>query len=90
MPSARVIIANYNLCSCFRVPKDVPLLSNEENKFGKPWSWWIKWDTLGYVDDKGVEHEIEAYSSASEGDYDFKRPDSVNEDEHEFDSDDDE
>ena len=80
MPS-RVIVANYNLSSSFRVPKDVPLLSSEENKFGKPWSWYVMWDTLHYFDEEGEEHEIEAYCSASEDD--FKRPDSVEEGEDE-------
>jgi len=88
MPS-RVIVAYYNLASSFRVPKDVPLLSSAENdKCGgieTPWSWWIKWDTLHYIDDKGVEHSIEPYCAAS--DCDYKRPANVEEEEDESDDD---
>jgi hypothetical protein len=71
----RVILADYLLTSTFRVPKGVPLLEENENICDKAWSWWIKWDTLHYIDDKGVEHTIEAYCSAS--DDGFKRPDKV-------------
>ena len=74
----RVIRADYNLSSTFRVPKGVPLLSVEENDGEKAWSWWIKWDLLMYIDDKGVEHTIEPYSCASDDDY--KRPDAVSDD----------
>jgi len=77
----RVITARYDAYSDFRIPKNVPLLSVEDNEEGKPWSWWIKYDTLHYIDDKGEEHEIEAYFSASKDD-DFKRPSSVQEDEY--------
>ena len=81
----RVIRADYLLTSSFRVPKKVPLLSVEDNDGDKAWSWWVKWDTLHYIDDKGVEHEIEPYYSAS--DDDFKRPDKVDESDEETDED---
>jgi len=83
----RVITAKYNAYSDFRIPKNVPLLSVEDNESDKAWSWWIKWDKLNYVDDKGEHHEIKAYHSASE-DEEFKRPDDVQEDE--WDTDDEE
>lgn len=82
----RVIRADYLLTSTFRVPKNVPLLAENENDCDKAWNWWIKWDTLHYIDDKGVEHEIEAYYKASEG-HDFKRPDKAEESEEETDDD---
>lgn len=74
----RLITARYNACSDFRIPKNIPLLSVEDNVEDKAWSWWIKYDTLYYVDDKGEEHEIEAYHAASR-DEEFKRPESVHE-----------
>jgi hypothetical protein len=77
----RVITAKYNAYSDFRIPKNVPLLSVEDNESDKAWSWWIKWDKLNYVDDKGEHHEIKAFHSASE-DEEFKRPDDVQEDEY--------
>ena len=86
----RVILAQYISESCFRVPKNVPLLSKEDNEnkefWNKPWSWWIKWDTLHYIDDKGVEHSIQPEYSAT--DYDYKRPSDISEDEEPDDEDD--
>jgi midasin (ATPase involved in ribosome maturation) len=70
----RVIIARYEIQSDFRIPKNIPLLSYQDNddEGEKAWSWWIKWNTLHYRDDKGVEHEIEPYNNAR--DEDLKRP----------------
>jgi len=57
-----VIVAEYKTSSSFTVPKGVPLLPKAENEVKKfsnaPWTWWVIWDTLRYIDDKGVEHEI--------------------------------
>lgn len=55
------ITARYDAYSTFHIPNDIPLLSNEDNddEGVKAWSWWIKWNILHYIDDKGVEHEIE-------------------------------
>jgi hypothetical protein len=77
----RIITARYDAYSDFRIPKNVPLLDvgDYDNDGDKAWSWWIKWDTLCYIDDKGVEHEIKPYFSASK-DENFKRPSSVHED----------
>ena len=81
----RVILADYHLTSTFRVPKGVPLLEESENICDKAWSWWIKWDTLHYIDAEGDEHTIDAYHSASHSD--FKRPDKVEMEEEDTDDD---
>jgi hypothetical protein len=75
----RIITAKYDAYTDFHIPKNVPLLSVEDNESDKAWSWWIKWDELHYIDDKGEEHEIEAYRSAF--DCDLKRPDEITENE---------
>jgi len=77
----RVIIARYEVQSDFRIPKNIPLLSNEDNDGAgeKVWSWWIKWNTLHYIDDKGEVQTIEPYSDAR--DDDLKRPSFGEEDE---------
>ena len=76
----RTIIASYTVSSEWKIPKDIKLLSEEENKKAKgniPFSWWIKYDTLYYIDEDGEEQELEAEYKASESD--FKRPDEVTE-----------
>ena len=70
----RMLIATYYVSSGFKVPAHIPLLSVEENRKGqcgssRPWSWWIKYDTLHYYDDKGVEHLIEPEYRAYESDF---------------------
>ena len=73
--SYRTISAKYVIFSDWYIPKSIPLLPESENEFGKAWSWWIKWDTLHYYDDKLEEHTIEPDCAASRGDFDYKRPD---------------
>ena len=48
-------------CVTFRIPKDVTLLSEEESKASKyeaPFSWYVRYDTLYYIDANGNEQEI--------------------------------
>ena len=71
----RIISAKYIVYSDWYIPKSIPLLPESENESNKPWSWWIKYDTLHYLDDKLEEHTIEPDCAASRGDFDYKRPD---------------
>jgi hypothetical protein len=87
----RTIIARYSVSSEWKIPKELKLLSEEENKKAKgniPFSWWIKWDTLHYYDADGVEQELEAEYQASEH-TDFKRPDEMEEEDDEEEEDED-
>jgi hypothetical protein len=54
------------------LPEGVTLLSVEQNTGAVPWSWWIKWDTLYYLDADLKEHEVEG--TAVRDDQAFKRP----------------
>jgi hypothetical protein len=74
----RLITAHYNSSTSFKVPNDVPLLPASENAFGKPWSWYVMWDTLHYFDDKGEEHEIEPASEYEDLE-EKKRPERITE-----------
>jgi hypothetical protein len=70
----RMLIATYHVSSGFKVPPHIPLLSVEENREGpcgssRPWSWWIKYDTLHYYDAEGKEHLIEPEYRAYESDF---------------------
>ena len=71
----RKISAKYIVYSDWCIPKSIPLLPESENENNKPWSWWIKYDTLHYLDDKLEEHTLEPDCAASRGDFDYKRPD---------------
>jgi len=82
----RVILANYNLCDVFKIPKNIPLLSVEENNkvldnnlFNVPYSWYVRWGTLYYFDDKKNECKIKCYLNSS--DTSKKHPDSYESDE---------
>ena len=58
----RIITASYTTYIDFKIPKDLPLLSMEENnntKFGIPFSWYVRCYTLYYFDADGKEHEID-------------------------------
>ena len=87
----RTLYVEYCYTSIFKISSKIPLLTVEENNKVeenniKPWSWWIKWDTLHYIDDKGEEHTITPELSASEAD--FKHPsDNIQFDEDNVDSD---
>ena len=78
------VIAEYKCYAVFKIPKDITLLSvDENNKVGEenvPFSWWIKYDTLYYYDSncKVVKIECDNYASDS---HDYKRPDGVEIDE---------
>lgn len=57
----RIITASYIVYADFKVPDNVPLLSIKENDKVKdhetPWSWWIKYNVLYYVDaEKNIQH----------------------------------
>jgi hypothetical protein len=54
------VIAEYHAYGEFHLSKEITLLPPAENKEGKPWSWYIKWNTLYYLDAEGVEHEVES------------------------------
>ena len=48
-------------CITFRIPEDVTLLSEEESrksKYKAPFSWYVRYDTLYYIDADGNEQEI--------------------------------
>lgn len=59
------IIATFDTRVYFDVPKDVYLLSEDENEhaeddvYGK---WWIKWATLFYIDKSGTVNEITGHT----------------------------
>ena len=54
MPIQTVLVLHYNAYSTIKLPKEhaAKLKSGE-------WSFWIKWGTIHYKDNNGVEHEIE-------------------------------
>jgi hypothetical protein len=76
----------YTVYGSYSLPKSVKLLSVEENKkkenWGKPFSWYIIWDTLHYFDAEGKEHTVDGGGEQ----YDWKRPDddseAIYEDDH--------
>jgi hypothetical protein len=78
----RTITAVYKLTDVFHVPASIPLLSKEENDkvryVSKPWSWFIKFQTLVYYDADLKEHEIEPYDKA-DGQPDYKHWDEIEE-----------
>jgi hypothetical protein len=74
----RKIMVNYNVYGEFMIPKNIPLLSSDDNVPGLPFSWYVKWNTLHYLDADGNEMTIEPRYDLST---DFKCPDGVEEDE---------
>ena len=70
-------LINYAIYRCIRVPKELAkkLRENENTKYGLPYSWVLKRDTLYYFDADGNEHEIEAEDD-NEG-YNYKRADDI-------------
>jgi hypothetical protein len=85
----RVIYATYSSpYATFRIPNHIKLLSVEENNKVKdedvPFSWYIRWCVLHYLDENGDEHEIESVGD-EEHTIDWKRPKSVEEGEEEDD-----
>lgn len=70
-----VIHANYSVRDTFEIPDTVRLLPIHENVRGAPWSWWVVWGTLYYLDSLLVEHEIQPVYCASDAG-NFKRPSS--------------
>lgn len=74
-----IISATFVGNSYFKVPKGVPLLSMEENaKVDGPvaWSWYVRWNTLHYLDADLKEHEIAPYDNA-EDNINWKHPEDV-------------
>ena len=84
----RIFTASYISYLQVNIPKNLPLLSVEHNeaaKEGVPWSWYIRWGVLHYMDADGKEHQIEGGETCES---DYKRPDNVKEeDDGEDDSD---
>jgi len=80
----RVLIARYNNYSTFRIPKNLPLLSpddNEKAEWATPYSWGVKYGTLYYFDEKKEQQKIEVYCE----DTNVKYPADVEEEEEESD-----
>ncbi|MBJ62399.1 MAG: hypothetical protein CMB57_04020 [Euryarchaeota archaeon] len=71
------ITAEYNIYIPFKVP-DYLLKPEENNKVGFDvvGSWYIKWNTLHYINKDGEEVEVEALTE-TELAHDYKRPDAV-------------
>jgi hypothetical protein len=82
----------YTVYGSYSLPKSVKLLSVEENKKvgdeDKPFSWYIKWDTLHYFDAEGKKHTVIGRESDCD---DWKHPNEnsevIEEDEEEEDAD---
>ena len=55
----------YTVYCTFKLPEGVHLLTPSENRKAQekketvPFSWWIKWQTLHYIDAEGNECEVE-------------------------------
>jgi hypothetical protein len=69
-----IIYASYTYTTIFSLPKDVFLLSVEENTHRKRMeqvygSWWIKWDVLHYWDKDGKEIKIKSDEEIDEKKY---------------------
>jgi hypothetical protein len=78
----RTITASYIVTSEWKIPTKLNLLSEEENNKreneGKVGSWWIKWNTLFYIDENGIEKELEKYRNAYDADGDeYKWADTI-------------
>lgn len=64
-----VLEVSYNVYCTFTLPEGVHLLKPTENNKAKyvkevvPFSWWIKWETLHYIDADGTECEVEGEMS---------------------------
>jgi len=71
------ITATYNLYSTFKVP-DYLLTPEENDKVDHDvvGSWYIKWNTLHYINKDGEEVEVEPTGDIEDA-HDYKRPDSV-------------
>ena len=57
-----VIEAYFTGIAQFAIPKYIKLLSVKDNDpdSNKPFSWYVRWSNLYYIDKDGVEQEIEA------------------------------
>ena len=54
-----VVRASYVQDVSFTLPSGVKLLSHEEKEPDVPFSWWIRWNTLHWLDKDLVEHEVD-------------------------------
>lgn len=85
MPVLQVSYTNY--CT-FNLPEGVHLLKPSENNKAKykkeivPFSWWIKWATLHYIDADGSECEVEGDSSDGQNKYHDEGSEIFNDDTH--------
>jgi protein MAK16 len=70
----RIITASFTSYVDFIIPKNLPLLSVDDNEAvteeNVPFSWWVKWGTLHYYDADGEVHDIQLNSESNGG----KRP----------------
>jgi len=69
------ITCSFSAYITFQVPKDIKLMSEDDNNkpesWGKPGSWYIRWGTLHYFDKHGNEQEMEP---ECEPDIEWKNP----------------
>ena len=70
--NSKVIAVTYKAYSKFVVPDY--LLSPEKNVEGTVGSWWIKWDTLYYINKVGKEVKAPQIYAADDGET-FRYPD---------------
>jgi hypothetical protein len=94
MTTRRVIRATYSSPEdVYIVPKDLPLLSSEENDKAfvsgitgarVPFSWWIKWGEFHYYDKDGNKQTLEKHRDCEA---DYKYPMNIEDTEEECDSD---
>ena len=69
------LIVTYVVHVPIPIPDSIPLLPEEENEAGKPWSWYVRWNDLYYLDDKGVEHCLRDPNCEPQEYANWKRPD---------------
>jgi hypothetical protein len=72
------LLVTYNAYAEFKIPEGVFILSilmNDDAPEGAIGSWWIKWNTLHYIDRDGKEQTIDG----SEPDVDAKRTEHIEE-----------
>jgi hypothetical protein len=55
------ITAYYSSCTLFSIPKGINLLSEQESEdcnYEKPFSWWVKYATLTFINADGEKEYI--------------------------------
>jgi hypothetical protein len=89
----RTLVVDYYVSSGFKIPRNIPLLSVEDNNEVRdktPWSWWVKYDTLHYYDNNKVEHTIDPDYRATDGDFKYPSHKEFDDEEEEEEEEDDE